>query len=227
MTVRLRIFDAGDHFKRRLPLIRRSVTAAIDHAAEHSGLADVDVVVHPKDQGPDQWAVEAFTLGPHNVHIGVERSELSSEELETDLFRCAVHELHHAWRWGLMGRRTWSVGEAIVLEGLAMLADHAAAGPQHDVDRPLDEPCRAMREFAAIRHEPVARHRAWLHSPEPSQPGGVSRLYSVGRVVMRAAILEKGTGPWEAAALPTDDLVETGLGTLRRMAGPRQASRAT
>jgi hypothetical protein len=219
--MRLQILDAGGHFGRRLPMIRRTLNRAVSHVADFCDLGDVDVVVHPKDQGPDQWPVEAFTLGPHNIHISIERSQLSGEELEAEVFRCAVHELHHAWRWRHMGRRTWCVGEAIVLEGLAVLADHLAAGPHDATDRPLHDPCLAVRQLEAIMAEPVRRHRVWLHSPEPSQPGGVSRIYSVGRLVMRAATVAEGIDPWVAARRPTRDLMEAGLGALRLLRAPR------
>ncbi|MEM7711833.1 MAG: DUF2268 domain-containing putative Zn-dependent protease, partial [Pseudomonadota bacterium] len=191
MTIRLHVFDAGGHFGRALPKIKRTLSAAIEHVRAASTLTDVDMVVHPVDFGSDQYAISAFTSGAHNVHIGIERSELSSDDLEDDLYRAVIHELHHALRWRYLEKR-WTVGETIVLEGLALLADHDAAGPQDYTDRPLSDPTRALAHVKTIRSDMVNQHRAWLFSPEEAQPGAAARVYTLGTLLMSAALRETG-----------------------------------
>ncbi len=210
MSIRVQILDSGGFFGRRRALIRRTIDAALAHVHAICGLTDVDLVIHPNDHGPDQFCISAFTMGPHNIHIGIERSQLSSDELEADLYRTLVHELHHALRWRHVARK-WSVGEVIVLEGLALLADERAAGPHDDIARPLSDPDAALSYLARFRDADVAAHRAWLYAPEPAQPGGAARVYTIGRMLMERAIDARGLGPWAAAAIPADDLLDDAL----------------
>ena len=213
MTIRVQILDAGGFFRRRLPLIRRTVETAVAYVEERSALMDVDLIVHPTDFGRDQFAIAAFTMGPNNIHIGVERSQLSSEELEGDLYRTTIHELHHALRWRQITR--WTVGEAVILEGLALLADHEACGPQEGVDRPLSDVTGALRYVAEHSDAKLENHRSWLYTSEAAQPGGVARAYTVGLLVMRAACERLSLDPWAAALRPAEELMIAGLEELR------------
>ncbi|MEM8824294.1 MAG: DUF2268 domain-containing putative Zn-dependent protease [Pseudomonadota bacterium] len=209
MTIRLQILDAGGHFRRRRPLIRRIMTEAIDYAVARSDLSNVDLVVHPTDFGADQFPVSAFTMGPHNIHIGIERSQLGSDDLELDIFRAAVHELHHAHRWRFV-HRSWTVAEALTLEGLAVLADQQAAGPQDGIDRPLHDPAGALGHVASIRDNPIERHRNWLYQAEATQPGGFARIYTIGNLLLGAALDGLKLDPWQAARLSAADLLDAG-----------------
>lgn len=209
MTIRTQILDAGGFFRRRRSLIGRTVEDAVRHVEARSALSNVDLIVHPLDHGRDQFAIAAFTMGPHNIHIGIERSQLSSEDLDLDLFRTTVHELHHSLRWRAVTR--WTVGEAVILEGLAVLADHAAAGPQDEVDRPLSDVRTALDYVLAHRGDSLEKHRNWLYTSEPEQPGAVPRIYSVGLLMMRAALFEIGGDPWSAASRKADDLLDAAL----------------
>ncbi|MEM7643133.1 MAG: DUF2268 domain-containing putative Zn-dependent protease [Pseudomonadota bacterium] len=213
MTIRTHVFDAGGHFGRALPTIRRTLAAAVDHVSQVSALDNVDMVVQPVDFGTDQYPIAAFTSGPHNIHIGIERSQLRSEDLEDELYRSTIHELHHALRWRHL-TKPWTVGEMVTLEGLALLADHAAAGPQDEVDRPLSDPDRALADLAAIRCDPLSRHRAWLYSSEDAQPGGVGRVYALGALLMSAALARLSLDPWTAADRPARDLLDHGYAAL-------------
>ena len=209
MSIRVQILDAGGFFRRRLPLVRRAVQQAVAHVESVSDLSDVDLVVNPTDFGRDQFSIAAFTMGPHNIHIGVERSQLSSDDLETDLFRTTVHELHHAARWREIGK--WTVGEALILEGLALVADHAAAGPQDLTDRPLEDVGGALDYMVANRREKLEAHRSWLYTSEPTQPGAIPRVYTVGFLLMDAATRRLGLTAWEAAKLDAETLLETAV----------------
>ncbi|MEM7489048.1 MAG: DUF2268 domain-containing putative Zn-dependent protease [Pseudomonadota bacterium] len=213
MTIRVHVFDAGGHFGRALPRIRRTIAAAIEHVRASSTLENVDIAVHPADFGSDQFPISAFTTGPHNIHIGIERSQLRSEDLEEELYRSTVHELHHALRWRYLGAR-WTVGETVVLEGLALLADHAAAGPEDFTDRPLADPARAISHLKNIQGEQVSHHRAWLYSPEEAQPGAAARVYTLGTLLMTATLQEVDLDPWAAAEHPADDLLDKGFSAL-------------
>ncbi|WP_308916950.1 DUF2268 domain-containing putative Zn-dependent protease [Jannaschia sp. LMIT008] len=209
MTIRVQILDAGGYFRRRLPLIRRTVADAVAYVEGVSEIRDVDLIVHPTDFGRDQFSIAAFTMGPHNIHIGVERSQLSAEDMDVDLFRTTVHELHHAWRWRHVKR--WTVSEAVILEGLALLADHGAVGPQDGVDRPLDDVKKALDYVLAHGSESLTKHRNWLYTSEPEQPGAVARAYTVGMLLMRGALEELKLDPWQAATMEASALIEAGL----------------
>ena len=217
MTIRVQILDAGGFFRRREPMIRRTVKAAVGHVEAASDLTDVDLIVHPTDFGRDQFSIAAFTMGPHNIHVGVERSQLSSDDLEADLFRTTVHELHHAARWRHIKR--WTVAEAVILEGLALLADHEIAGPQDSTDRPLADVRTALDYVVDHRAEKLEGHRNWLYTSEPEQPGAVPRIYTVGLLTMRAALKRLGLTPWGAASRDAEELMDAGLAALDRADG--------
>jgi len=197
------------------------VQAAVTHVEAVSDLTDVDLIVHPTDFGRDQFSIAAFTMGPNNIHIGIERSQLSSEDLEPDLLRTTVHELHHALRWRHVGR--WTMGEAVILEGLALIADHAVGGPQDGVDRPLADVVEALDFVARHRDEPLENHRNWLYTSEPEQPGAIARAYTVGLLVMRNALSELELDSWQAAKLPAATLLDAGEETVRRQVAVRTA----
>ncbi|KIT14647.1 DUF2268 domain-containing putative Zn-dependent protease [Jannaschia aquimarina] len=209
MTIRVQFLDPGGLFRRKAPLIRRTVAEAVEYVQSVSDLSDVDVIVHPADHGPDQFLISSFTSNPHHIDLGIERSQLSSEELESELFRVAVHELHHAKRMRAFSR--WTVGESVILEGLALLADHVASGPQDEVDRPLANVQEAVDYVLAHRNEPLAGHRNWLYSPEPEQPGAVHRVYTVGHLLMTGALKRLDLNAWEAADLPAEQLLAPGF----------------
>ena len=213
MTIRVQILDAGGHFRRRAALIRRTVGRAVEYVEDRDARGDVDLIVHPTDFGRDQFAIAAFTMGPNNIHIGVERSQLSSEDLEQDLYRTTIHELHHALRWRHIAR--WTVEEAVILEGLALLADHEACGPQEGVDRPLSDVAEALRYVAEHRADKLENQRNWLYTSEPEQPGGVARAYTVGLLTMRAALDRLELDPWTAASRPAEELMDAGLAALQ------------
>lgn len=222
MTIRCQILDAGGHFRRRGPTIRRAVASAVDYVERASPLSNVDLIVHPTDFGRDQFAIAAFTMGPHNIHIGIERSQLSSEDLEADVYRTTIHELHHALRWRAIGR--WTVAEAVILEGLALLADHMAAGPQDWLDRPLSNVDKALDYVIEHRHHRLEQHRGWLYTSEPEQPGAVARAYTVGLMLMRRALDALDVDPWAAAALSADTLVDAGLSRGAALSGSRSVA---
>lgn len=223
MTIRVHYFDAGKLFGRSMATIRRTLVDAVAHVEDRSTLADVDVVVQPLDSGRDQFPIAAFTMGPHNIHIGIERSQLRGDDMEADLFRAAVHEMHHALRWRHRGP-IWTVGEVVVLEGLALLADTAAAGPDDETDRPLTDPGAALQKLERIRAEPLSAHRHWLYSSEDSQPGGPERVYSLGRLVLGAALEAIDADPWQAATMRADDLLSCGAAALPGGGTPRRRS---
>ena len=208
-TIRFQILDAGGHFRRRAPAIRRAVAAAVAYVEAVSDLSNVDLIVHPTDFGRDQFAIAAFTMGPHNVHIGVERSQLSSDDLEAEVYRTTIHELHHALRWRSIGR--WTVAEAVILEGLALLADRAAAGRQDSVDRPLWNTEQALAYVVRHYDHRLEDHRNWLYTSEAEQPGAVARAYTVGLLLMQGALATLRIDAWAAAARPAGELIDAGL----------------
>ena len=213
MTIRTHILDAGALFGRARPRVARTIERAVTYVQRRSKMQDVDLVVQPTDFGEGRMPVEAFCMSGHNVHIGVERAALRTEELEEDLYRVVVHELHHALRWRHV--RTWTVGEGIVLEGLALLADQAAAGPQDVTQRPMKDVIGAIDYIGTHRDAPIRRHQRWLYSPEPEQPGAGDRVYTAGHRVMRAALQGLHISPWTAARRPGDVLLDAGLARLR------------
>ncbi|MBM2577355.1 hypothetical protein JQC91_13685 [Jannaschia sp. Os4] len=213
MTIRTHILDAGGLFGRRLPKVNRTVDAAVTYVCKRSRLTNVDLVVQPTDFGRDRMAVDAFCMSGHSVHVGIEREALTSDDWEDDLYRAVVHELHHALRWRHV--RRWTVGEALVLEGLALLADQAAAGPQDVTQRPMEDYDGALDYIHVHRDAPIHGHQRWLYSPEPEQPGAGHRIYTAGHHLMRAALRDLHITPWTAARRTGSELLDAGLSRLR------------
>lgn len=104
------MFDAGHRFgphRAELP-----AAAAVRHVRARSGLSNVDILIHPLDLGEHEIGVFGQTLGPHNVHIGIEVSQFGDPDLAGDLFRVIVHEPHHALRWRHV-RSRWTIAEVV------------------------------------------------------------------------------------------------------------------
>lgn len=213
MTIRVHILDAGNAFGRRRGMIAAAIGRATRYVHERCALADVDLVVQPMDFGTRQAPIDAFTMGPHNIHVGLERSSLSDDELEPELVRTVVHELHHALRWRRVNR--WTVGEAVVMEGLAILADQGVAGPAENLDRPMSDVHGALEYLRAHQGEPLQDHRRWLYTSEPDQPGAAERVYATGRHLMQASLRRLHESPWNAASRPGDELLAIGFRQLQ------------
>lgn len=212
MTVRAHILDAGNLFGRRRPAVQRAVDAAVRYVERRSPRLDADLVVQPMSFGRDHFPIEAFAMSPHNVHVGIERTSLSADDMGAEVYRTVIHELHHAVRWSHVPR--WTLGEAIILEGLAVVADQVAAGPREDLLRPMRDAARAVDYLLAHRSEPLRGHQKWLYSTEPEQPGDATRIYTAGLHVMRAALTTLRVSPWKAATRSADDLLDAGFARL-------------
>lgn len=207
MSIDVHIFDRGHAFGHARGTIDLTARRAGEDMALRCGLTDVDVAIFPTDWGADQPEANAFTMGPHGVHVGIELAHLPRYDIQSAFYRLMIHELHHCFRWRHVPR--WSVSEALALEGLALLADEAMAGPRANA---MPAPVDPQAELAVLRkkgHKKMEKHRDWLYAPDAK--GAPFRIYTLGRYVMERALRQLDLDPFEAATHSADRLVEASL----------------
>jgi hypothetical protein len=226
-VIRVHVFDVRGRFGTGRMALESLLYDAVAHVRARSRLRNVDLVVQPLDGTTGSYPIIGKTFDGNNVHIAVDPSFLDEEDGEAELSRTCVHELHHALRWRHV--RRWTVAEAVVLEGLALVADHDAAGPAGVfADRALRDPNGALDYLARNSEAPAALHDRWLYSSEPEHPGDASRVYKAGKLVVGAALQALDETAWDAVRRPGIELVREGMAALGRpmhIEGPASAPR--
>lgn len=120
MSVDITIFDRADRFGPAHRTIDAALKSGVEWVAARVNTLSVDVVVAPTDFGRDQ-SLNAVTQGGQNISLGIDVACLDDAGLFENVRCCLVHELHHAHRWPRIPK--WTVGECLILEGLAKIAD--------------------------------------------------------------------------------------------------------
>ncbi|MEL6168646.1 MAG: DUF2268 domain-containing putative Zn-dependent protease [Pseudomonadota bacterium] len=205
MTLRLHIFDRGDTFSAQHDEIRNAIGEAIDFVEDRVKLDNVDVIAFSKEFGadPELWTMAA---SPNTVLLGIDAAGASSDTLHSALKQTTIFHLHQCFR--LRRVRTWSVGDALIFEGLAPLAATEAVG----------EPFRSRISKEAIRdaanriHDASDAHRKWLYAREKTAHGPAhTRAALIGAALSRDAMERLGLDAWAAARLPTKYILDSVL----------------
>lgn len=206
MPVALHLLDPGDAFGVAQGAIRDAVQSGIAWVSDRAPVPDIALVVYPTDFGRD-FRFAAHASGPHNAIIGIDCAVLAAPNLSADLRRTTIHELHHCLRWPHVPH--WTVGEACILEGLALLADEQARPPDHQQPTyPVADPDKLDRDFATQAPCDMEDARGWLYTCEPGTPDNAPfRIYTAGRRAMVRALARLDMDPWQALALPADILI--------------------
>jgi hypothetical protein len=217
--IRVHVFDAGRRFAAHRTLLDAIVEQAVRHVSDQSGLTEVDLVIQPIDGTAGGFPIQASTSDGHSIHIGLDPTFLDDRDVDDELLRTVVHELHHALRWRYV--RKWTVAEVVALEGLALAADRAVCRDVVEVDEPPAEEAEKLIAYLAAHGEEAAlQHRTWLYSSDPARPGDPGRVYRAGQLLMDAALAALDKTPWQAVRRSGLELVEEGARALNEGRGP-------
>jgi len=205
VTIYLHIMDQGGFLAPYSARLKDAGQRAIAVLTQYSDLDAVDVSIQPSDWGPDQPYCQAVATGPNAVQITVERTRIESYDIAKSFFRTLVHELHHCLRWRYV--RSWTVTEALILEGLALRADTFASGDTTShIPKPQD--IRNDLEYLALHgSSPITDHRDWLYCGYDGATDLPSRIYTVGDYLMIRALKTLGINPFQAARLSAETLM--------------------
>jgi|GEM_PF-3778069 len=133
----------------------------------------------------------------------------------TELRRILIHECHHAVRMRQVDR--WTVGENLVLEGLALTAEADCGLPPEDFPPPPDEAVTPLLERAArdwdnsMGPEDDIAAFDWIwksHSPEH-----VANMYHIGREIVGRALKSGGQDAFSSVAQPRSWCLEHAQGS--------------
>lgn len=211
MGVNLHIMDKGRPLGDRCRIrVLTPINAAIATLMRYAPALDADLVIIPTDiYSHPRWYRSGKAYGPGYAQIEFNPDHPRFEtEWDTEASALVIHELHHCLRWPFVSN--WTIGEVIVLEGLAMLAEgwdgHQAMDYGNPLPTPvLDKVCmRALEEREREETEDTRWFRdtcvgdIFLDAPVN---------YQIGKRLMQLATTKLNVDPFQAASLPTETLL--------------------
>ncbi|MEP3636041.1 MAG: DUF2268 domain-containing putative Zn-dependent protease [Paracoccaceae bacterium] len=213
MTVHLHLMDRGQKLSdsNREKLIR-PVRSALSVLQKFAPELDADLVVVPTDIYCDpHWYRSGKAFGPGFAQVEVNTDHPRfARAWEEEGEAIVLHELHHCLRWAHISG-PWTIGEIVVLEGLAIMAEGFGSSSRTNYGAPpsdaqLDMLCdRAWEE----REQCESEATGWFRSIDVKADTFTSPVnYFIGQVMMERALDRLGLDPFEAAMLQTSVLLE-------------------
>ena len=126
MSILLHIGNASGDLNHVEQIIKNSAKQAFEYAEENFDAKNIDVfVINSSFYAIPELGFGGFCPAKDTVYINV---DCTKKELEKKLLTSTfIHELHHAMRWRDPGYGE-TLGEALVTEGLACLAEQEFIG---------------------------------------------------------------------------------------------------
>lgn len=183
--------------------------AVIERHAPH---LDVDLAIVPTDiHDHPRWyrSGKAFGTGYAQIEFNPDHP-LFESEWPREGAALVVHELHHCLRWPHSGSR-WTLGDIVVLEGLAMLAEATDGlepldyGPPPSAEALTDLCARVWDERGRAETETTA----WFRETDvDGEDLDAPVNYYVGHHMMTRAVGVLEVDAFAAALLPTATLLD-------------------
>lgn len=191
--------------------VLRPVEEAIRSLRSNAPELKADFAIIPTDIYVDpRWYRSGKAYGPGYAQLEFNPDHPRFEsDWETECGALVLHELHHCLRWKHIGPK-WTLGEVVVLEGLAMLAESTDGFQPMDYGAPpsdsvLSELCE--RAYSA-RSVGESAETAWfrsteIHGVELDAPVN----YHLSKKMMQEATRALGLNPFQAAGLSSETLL--------------------
>ena len=213
MPVHVAIMDRGRPLSepvRRQVLDQVKLGVAV--VERHAPDLDVDLSVVPTGiYDHPRWYRSGKAFGPGYAQIEFTPDHtLFDSEWPREGAALVIHELHHCLRWPRSGS-DWTLGDIVVLEGLAMLAEEADGTPPLDYGTPpsteaLSNLCARVWEE---RDRAECESTAWFRATKVDEEElDASVSYHVGRHMMKRAVRALEVDAFAAASLPTATLLD-------------------
>jgi hypothetical protein len=175
-----------------------------------SPLGDLDVVVFPTENYTHPEGYHGgYTFGANSLEISVNpRHELFTKRFEIEFPALILHEVHHCLRYRHVG--AWTVGELIVLEGLAMNAETAFGDPPLPTESSMSEDTllQLCVKACAAQHDESSEKTAWVYGRDGDEE--TPYIYLIGRKLVTPALARLNKNAFEAVGESSQTLLEIG-----------------
>lgn len=217
MTIQLHLMDRGQPLNPTLrDRVLDPIQAAVRTIATYVPAFDADLVIIPTDiYTHPRWYRSGKAYGPGYAQIEFNPAHPRFDtEWDREAGALVLHELHHCLRWPHVAR--WTVGEVIVLEGLAMLAEGVDGFLPMDQGDPPPDPILTelcYRAFA-VRWDEESAATSWFRNT--SVGGTVFDApvnYHIGKAMMAKALTALDLDPFSAANRPAETLLQAWAAT--------------
>jgi hypothetical protein len=167
----------------------------------------MDIVLFPTSNhvDPDNF-IGGMCHNTHAVECSFNPDHPKFEsEYRTNLPALLIHEVHHALRYRYAG--PWTVGENLVLEGLAMAAEKQFGYGLPNYGEPL--PKKALKKYCEMgfrdRHNPInpaadPKTYSWIWQQHGDKY--TANMYHAGYRIISNALDDLALTPFAAIALP-------------------------
>ncbi|MEM9910609.1 MAG: DUF2268 domain-containing putative Zn-dependent protease [Pseudomonadota bacterium] len=182
------------------------VRDALQRIQELVEVSDLDVMLVPTPNlSHPRFPVSGYCHNDHAVDCSVNPDHPRYEKtFDVEVPRSIVHEVHHALRYRFAG--PWTVGENLVLEGLALCAEGALRCPPaefealpKDVHHSLVTKAHQQKSFPI---NPNEDHRKYNWIWEANSPDHVANMYYVGRHIVETALANTSEDAFSAIKKP-------------------------
>ncbi|MEL7152119.1 MAG: DUF2268 domain-containing putative Zn-dependent protease [Pseudomonadota bacterium] len=212
MPIHWQIMDRG----RRLTdgvrnQIETCVVDAVEIVEQKCPDLDADLSIIATDIYTDpRWYRSGKAFGPGYAQIELNPDHPRFKpDWEDEAAPLVIHELHHCLRWAEKAAE-WTIGEVIVLEGLAMLAEetsgkHALFYGKPPRSQVLDRLCKkAFVHSGSAEGEDTSWFRAMEIEGEKLE---APVNYHIGKAMMEVSLDAMGLDAFQAAKVPTATLL--------------------
>jgi hypothetical protein len=188
------------------PRVEAVVQSASGRLSKEFGVTDVTLVVFPTPNLTDpRWPVSGMCHNANAVECCFNPDHPGfASKIEAELPRAIVHEVHHALRYRFAG--PWTVGENLVLEGLALCAEEQFGIPSQPFETlPQDVSAqllaRAQRDHAVpINPDGDSSRFNWIWEHHSAKH--VSNMYYIGKALVAPALATTGLSAFAALDRP-------------------------
>ena len=193
MSLRLHIM--GESYWQKHPMREPTlgvVSDALKRIQEFIEVSDLDVMLVPTPNlSHPRFPVSGYCHNDHAVDCSVNPDHPMYETtFDVEVPRSMVHEIHHALRYRFAG--PWTVGENLVLEGLALCAECSTGCPPvefealpKDVLKSLISKAHRQKDFPINPNEDYKKFN-WIWEAHSSDH--VANMYYVGRNIVTNAL---------------------------------------
>ncbi len=215
MAVDIHIMDKSGLFS---PAQRDRVLVMINDALANVGLCcaipDLDIIVFPTENYDHPEGYHGgYAFGPNCFEVSINPShKLFETRFEIEFPGLVLHELHHCLRFPHV--KTWTVGELVLLEGLAKRAELAFGNEQLPLDSALPFSARLdlCQQALDKRNDHGHGNTVWVYARNSDEES--PHLYLIGDMLVSAALQNLQMNAFQAVDAKADFLLNTGAEVL-------------
>jgi uncharacterized protein YjaZ len=185
-------------------LIREKCLKAVSNIEYHMKLKDIDILILCTDNfSLDQYSFTGMAISPHIVKVHVSpKIETLAGDIEQFFQSFIIHELHHCLRWPYFKK---TIGEAIVLEGMAMNAESFLGFEEKQLGQ-ISKQETSLKLNEAYKDIANLHDNSWIYYLPESGDSSFPWIYHLGQEIVGRAFQKKGWNPFSQINLSAEEI---------------------